>query len=164
MSISGTTNRVDYDGDDAVVAFAFTFPIIDTSDLKVYVRTTATGAEVLQDETTHYTVSATNNDYSTGGTVTMVTAPASTETLTIVRAVPVTQEAGFVDSGVLRLAAVEAAMDKLTMLVQDLIEVVARCVKAPVTDDASLDYEAGNSVDRASTDLVWDADGSIDES
>lgn len=155
---------MDYDGDGAVVAFSFSFPIIDTSDLKVYVRTTSTGARVLQTETTDYVVSATNNDYSTGGTVTMVTAPASTETITIVRAVPVTQEANFADSGKLRLAAVVAAMDKLTMLVQDLTEIVARCVKAPVSDDVSLDYEADNSVGRASKSLVWDASGNIDES
>lgn len=164
MTVSAISNRVDYDGDDAVVAFGFSFPIIDTSDLKVYVRTTATGAEVLQAETTDYVVSATNNDYSTGGTVTMVVAPAATETLTIVRAMPVTQVSTFEDSKVLRVAALEAAVDKLTMLVQDLIEIVDRCVKAPVTDAVSLTYEAGNSVARASTSVIWDADGNLDES
>nr|MBC8217323.1 hypothetical protein [Planctomycetota bacterium] len=159
-AVTGVSNRVDYDGDDATVAFAFTCPITETSDLDVYVRTIATGVAVAQAETTHYSVSATNNDYSTGGTVTMVAAPASTETLTIVRAMPATQEAEFADSGVLRMTALEGALDKLTMLVQDLTEVVARCPKAPVTDDGPV-MVLPNSVDRGDKWLIFDSEGGV---
>jgi hypothetical protein len=163
-NVSTTTQRVSYTGDGSDTTFDFSFPIEDTSDLLVYERVTSTGVETLQTETTHYSLSATNNDYSSGGTVTMVTAPAATKTLLLIRAMPITQETTLSDSGVLRLAALEAAYDKLTMLVQDATEKINRAILIPRTDSTSLTTEATNSVDRASTFLYWGSDGALSSS
>jgi len=158
-SISTTTQRVSYTGDDSDTTFNFSFQIVDTSDLAVYLRVTATGVETLQTETTHYALSATNNDYSSGGTVTMVTAPASTETLLLIRTTPETQETTLSDSGILRLASMEDAFDKLTRMVQDHTETLARCLTIPKTDSTSLTTETGNSVARAGNYPYWDDSG-----
>ena len=163
-SISTTTQRVTYTGDDADTTFDFSFQIQQTSDIEVRIRTTATGAEDLQTETTEYSISATNNNYSSGGTVTMVTAPASTETILIIRKTPETQETSLSDSGRLRLRAIENALDKLTRMIQDHTEQLARTPKIPKTDDTSLTMEAVNSVDRASSFLFWGNDGSLSNS
>jgi hypothetical protein len=160
-SISTTTQRVSYTGDASDTTFDFTFPIVNTSDLQVYLRTTSTGAETLQTETTHYSLSATNNDYSGGGTVTMVTAPAATEELFLVRATPETQETTLSDSGILRLSSIENALDKLTRIVQDHTEEFARCLKIPPSDATSITTEADDSVSRASTYLYWDDGGDL---
>lgn len=160
--VTTTTNRVDFDGDDSTVAFSFSFPLPEgPSDLEVRVRTIATGVEVLQVLTTDYSVSATNNDYSTGGTVTMVVAPAATESLTILRASAETQQSVFSDSGVLRLSALEAAYDKLTMIAQDHTEKLARAILGKPTDSTALTYGAVNSFSRASSYLFWGDDGSL---
>jgi len=160
-SVSTTTQRVSYTGDDSDTTFTFSFPVVNTSDLKVYVLVTATGVQTLQTETTHYALSATNNDYSSGGTVTMVTAPASTEQLLLIRSTPQTQETTLSDSGILRLSSISDALDKLTRIVQDLKEIQDRCIKIPATDDDSLTVAATSSVDRASTFPYWDDSGNL---
>jgi len=159
MTITDATNKVTHTADGSTTAFAFTFPIVDTSDLKVVERVTSTGVETVMTETTHYTVSAPNNDYSSGGTVTAVTAPASGRTWTIIRDMPANQEATLEDSGVLRLAAIEDALDKLTMIVQDLEERVGRCLQFPRSETTSAELE--DSVTRASTTLGFDSSGDL---
>lgn len=163
-SISTTTQRVSYTGDDSDTTFNFSFQIANTSDLEVWLRITATGVEVQQTETTDYSLSATNNDYSSGGTVTMVSAPASTETLLLIRSTPETQEATLSDTGTLRLSAIEDALDKLTRISQDHTEKFTRAILIPKTDSTSLTTEATSSVDRASTFLFWGIDGALSSS
>ena len=81
MTISEQTPRSGpYNGDDATVAFAYSFLIDDEGEL-VVVLADVNGDETTQTITTHYTVSGVGNN--TGGTVTMVTAPATGETLSI---------------------------------------------------------------------------------
>ncbi len=161
-TVSDATNKVTYTGNGSTKAFAFTFPIIDTSDMVVILRTIATGAEEVLDETTHYTLSATNNDYSSGGTVTTVgaTAYSSAYTLTLIRNVPESQDADLEDSGVLRLESLEDAMDRLTLQVQDLEEELGRCLKFPRSETNT--SQLANSIDRASTTLIFDSSGDLD--
>lgn len=160
-TITTTSTRVTYSCNGSTKTFSFTFPIIETNDLVVIKRLTSTGAETVLTETTNYTVTATNNDFSSGGTVTTVgTALASTYTLTIMRATDLTQGTDLEDSGVLRLEALEDELDKLTMIVQEQQEVLNRCLKYPKTDSTSLSSELPNSVDRASKTLAFTS-GSI---
>lgn len=162
-SITETTNREPlFTGDDLTVAFVFSFPIETGSsgshaDLEVHLITTATGNSVEQTETTHYAVSATNNNFSSGGTVTMVTAPATTETLLIIRSTPQTQQASIGTSGV-RLT-IQDAIDKLTKEIIDLQESDNRSLKFPKTDSTSITSEISNSVSRASTILGFTSTG-----
>lgn len=144
--------------DNSTTGFAFSFPITATSDLQVILRTVATGAETVLTETTDYTVSATNNDYSAGGTVTTVSTYSSAYTLTIRGATPKTQATDLEDRGVLRLEAIEDALDKLTMIVQELAEELARAVRVPRTE-AGATTELDDSVNRASKVLGFDSSG-----
>lgn len=148
-----------YTGNGSTVAFAFVFPIVETSDIVVTLRTTATGAITTLAETTEYSVSATNNDFSEGGTVTTVATYASTQTVTISRDVPDTQVADFEDSGVLRLSDINAALDRATLQIQQLQDQANRSPHGPLSDTVSLDMEYPNSVDRANKSLTFDETG-----
>jgi hypothetical protein len=63
------------------------------------------------------------------------------------------------DAKVLRMAALETAYDKLTLLVQQHTEILGRCFKIPVGESTTV--AATSSVDRASTTLVYDASGNL---
>jgi len=77
------------------------------------------------------------------------------------RDTPDTQTTTLSDSGVLRLASLEDAYDKLTMLVQQLQEQADRSAFAPRSDDTSLTYEIPNSIDRSSKNFGWDSSGNV---
>lgn len=158
-TVTDASNKVSSACNGSTTAFTFSFPIVETSDLVVIHRVTTTGVETVLTETTHYEVSATNNDYSSGGTVTTVSTYASGITLTIIRDVPESQDADLEDSKVLRLEDLEKALDRLTMHVQDLEEELGRCLKYPRTE--TNDAELPTTIDRASTHLGFDASGDI---
>ena len=163
MSITEVTPRVSLAGDGSTSQeFPFTFPIVDTSDLKVILRTNATGVELVLTETTHYSVSAPNLDYSSGGTVTIVGSYSSSYTIVIIRDTPISQSSDLAtDSGVLRLEALVAALDKLTKICQEQQEQLDRCLRFPRTDSISLTSELPDSIERASETPVFDASGNV---
>lgn len=141
-------------------AFTFDFPIVETGDLVVILRTVADGSEQVLTETADYSVSATNNDYSSGGTVTTVSTYSSAYSLTVLRDTPATQEADLEDTGVLRLESIEDELDKLTMLVQQLQEEFDRSIKIP-RSDTSITTMVDDSVNRASRWLGFDSEGNV---
>ena len=57
MTVSTTTLKNSYAGNGSTTVFAYAFKIFASSEIKVYIRTDATGVETLKSETTHYTVS-----------------------------------------------------------------------------------------------------------
>ncbi len=163
MSVTELTTRISLAGDGSNQEFPFAFPIVDTSDLKVILRTNATGVEAVLTETTNYSVSAPNLDYSSGGTVTTVSTYSSAYTIVIMRDTPITQSSDLsTDSGVLRLDALVAALDKLTKIAQEHQEVLDRSLRFPRTDSTSLTSELPDSVERASETLIFDSSGNAD--
>lgn len=160
--VSTTTTEIQYAGNGSSTEFAFNFPLPgdDTSDLTVILRLVSTGVPETLTETTHYTVTATNNEFSSGGTVTTVATYSSDYTLTIRRDSPDTQEADITtDSGVLRKAVLEGAIDKNTMLIQQQQTDLNRTPKFPASDPTSSLGEIPNSIDRASKFFTFDAQG-----
>src|SRR5688500_931268 len=78
-------------GNGVTTVFSFTFKVFATTDV-VVVLTDEDGIETTQTNPTHYSVTLNpNQNTSPGGSVTMVTAPATGELLTITSAVPNTQ-------------------------------------------------------------------------
>ena len=73
-----------YRGNSSATVFAYTFKIATTADIEVIIRS-STGTETVKTLTTHYSVGGAGSDIGTnvGGNVTMVTAPATGETLVI---------------------------------------------------------------------------------
>lgn len=161
MSISTTTNRVTYACNGSNVNFAFAFPILDIDHLEVIKRTVADGTEEVLDYTTEYTVYALNNDFSAGGVVTTVgTALSSDYELCILRVTPATQETDYIDGSAFPAESHEDALDKLTLLVQDLQEKVARCLMVPVSEvDGTTNLVLPDKIDRANKALSFDIDG-----
>ena len=92
MTVSTTTIKNSYSGNGSTTAFSYTFKVFASSELKVIVRTDSTGSESVRAEgsgSTNYAVSGVGD--TAGGTVTFVTAPASGETVVILRDTALTQ-------------------------------------------------------------------------
>lgn len=131
MTISNQDARTGpYSGNGATTSFAYDFKVIDEDHLVVTLKNSS-DVETVQTITTHYTVTGVGNDG--GGTVEMVTAPASGETLTISRAIPLTQDVDLANRGGVQPEVLETAYDKLTQAVQDQAELFARSPRFPVS-------------------------------
>jgi len=161
MSISNTTTKIKYSCNGAAVNFSFAFPILATADLHVIKRTVATGVEVELDETTDYTVYALNNDFTGGGVVTTVGAAfSSAYEVCIYREQVATQETDYTDGAAFPAESHETALDKLTMLVQELREKVDRAILVPISEmDSGTNMQLPDKIDRASKALSFDIDG-----
>lgn len=158
MSISTETSRIKYSCNGSVTAFTFTFPIIVSSDLKIILSDTD-GVDTVLTETTHYTVSSTDDDYSSGGTVTTLSTYSSGNYITIYRDVPITQLSDFTEAMPTLYETFEASLDKLTMIDQTNRDILQRSLTAPETDDTSISLELPKAADRASKYLMFDANG-----
>jgi hypothetical protein len=119
-----------YNGNASTTVFAYDFKILDQAHL-VVTLTSSAGVESVKTLTTHYTVSGVGG--ASGGNVTMVTAPASGEKLTITRSVPLTQLIDLQNRGGTQPSVLESAYDKLTQIVQDFNELYARVPRFPVS-------------------------------
>ncbi len=137
------------------------FEFFNTSEIVVTTRVTATGVEATLDETTDYTVSTVGSGPYTSGTVALVAALAATSTVTISRGVDRTQTLDLVTGGPLAAEGLEDRYDKLAMWLQELEEIIGRCLKLPITDGETLEAttELSSAVDRASTNLTFSSDG-----
>lgn len=120
MTVSTAYSVLSYAGNGATTAFSVTWPFFEANDL-VVTLVASTGVETVQTLTTHYTVSGGTdaNGLPATGTVTMLTPPASGETLLIQRATDKTQATTFATNGRFNEKAAEAAFDKLTLLIQE---------------------------------------------
>lgn len=154
MTISTTTSRVDYTGNGVTTAFAVPFVFFGASELTVIERVTSTGVETTKALSTHYTV--TGGDGSTG-TVTAVTAPASTVTWTILRSTARTQSTDYVDYDPFPAASHERAVDRLTAITQEIERDIARSVRIAATDTGTATLPT--SVSRASKFAAYDGSG-----
>lgn len=147
MTISTTTNKVTYNGDDSTVDFATTYRFLENADLAVYVDTT------LQSITTDYSVTGAGDD--AGGTVTFTTAPATGETVTIKNSPPETQETDYVENDPFPAESHENALDKLTLVCQSINEEADRAIKFAVSSTSSATMPEPS----ASRFLQWNAAG-----
>lgn len=115
MTLSTTTNRVSFAGNGVTTVFSFPYYFLANADLVVILRSSA-GVETVKTITTHYTVSGAGAP--AGGSVTMITAPATGETLTIYRDPAITQDLDLVENDPMPAEEIEERVDKLTMIVQ----------------------------------------------
>jgi len=123
-----------YNGNDSTTVFAYDFKVLDESHL-VVTLTSSAGVEIVQTISTHYTVSGVGNDG--GGNVTVLTAPATGETLTITRSVPKTQLVDLQNRGGVQPQTLETMTDRVVQITQDLQEELDRTPKFQVSSDLS---------------------------
>ena len=141
----------------SLVAFDFSFGVSATSEIEVIHTVDATGVETTLVETTDYTASTTNDDYSSGGTITTVLTYASGITLTIRMLIAFTQATDFIENMPTLYEAFETALDKLTRAVQQLEEHLDRALTFAKT---STELGEGLLPDpEASTYLQWNSLG-----
>ena len=158
MTVSSTTTRVSFSGDGSTTVFAYTFKIFDDDDITVILRS-STGTETVQTKTTDYSVSGVGN--TNGGNVTMVTAPATGETLVLRRTSAQTQTTDYVANDPFPAATHEDALDKLTFLAQEQQEELDRAIKISRTNTmTSTEFTVG-ATDRANKILAFDSSGEI---
>ena len=159
MTLTTTTQKLIYTGNGSLTEFAYTWLINTNTDLKVYLRTIATGAESLQTLTTHYSVSGVGS--ASGGNVTFVSAPADTLQVVIVRAVPLTQDTDYVSNDSFPAETHESALDTLMMAVQDQNEILGRAIKLSPTNVMTSTEFTQKAADRASKVLAFDSSGEL---
>ena len=162
MTISTTTIKNSFAGNNSTSAFTYTFKIAAASEMQVIIRSSA-GVETIKTITTHYTVSGVGN--SGGGTVTFTAGniPATGETVVLRRVTAQTQTMDLIDNDPMSAETIETAHDKSIALIQELQEQLNRSIKVSrtatittpeITDDASaragklLGFDAtGNALD-----------------
>ncbi len=119
MAVTSATNRIQYNGNDVITAFTVPFYFLADGDLQI-ILTSASGVDSTQIITSQYTVSGSGD--TSGGTVTMVTPPETGEKLTILRSVAITQSVDYVENDSFPADTHEQALDRLTMISQELDE------------------------------------------
>ena len=121
MSISSSYAPVTTACNGSTTEFTFTWDI-DTTDQVVVTLIDSESAETTLTETTDYTVTATNQDFRSGpgGTVTTVETYAAGYSIKLSRSTSITQATAFLTSGAITPAAIRNALDKLTMIAQEL--------------------------------------------
>lgn len=129
MTISSTTNRVSFAGNGSTTVFSFPYYFLANADLVVILRVNATGVETVKTLTTHYTL--TGAGVPAGGSVTMLTAPATGETLVVYRSPAATQDLDLVENDPMPAEEIEERFDKLTMIAQRLQDRLDRAVVLP---------------------------------
>lgn len=126
MSVTTTNTSNTYTGDGVTQNFAFTFQlltdlnslaVVSPTDIQVYIAASSSASQVLQSSST-YTV---NGPYaSPANTVIFTVAPAAGSIILIQRNKPYTQTSRFLDGAAMPASSFELALDKVTMLVQQI--------------------------------------------
>lgn len=129
MSTTDQTNKVTFTGNASTVDFAFTFRVFAAADLEVYLD------GVLKTLTTHYSV--TIDSSVEGGTVTFVTAPGSGVSVLIKRVLAYTQPSDLPTEGNFPEETLENALDRATMLIVQLKEILSRVPQLAIDSDFS---------------------------
>ena len=160
MTISSTTNRVNYTGNGVTTAFAFPYKFLANADLKVYQEGT------LKTITTHYTVTGAGDD--AGGTVTFLVAPANLDDVVIIRDPAILQGLDLVENDNLPAESLENSFDLITMVAQRLDDRIARAfvlndadvsgpdltIPSPVADEIIGWNSAGNALESKTVALL----------
>lgn len=162
MTVSATARRAGpYACDGVDTSFDFAFKVFADADIRVVLATSA-GAESDLTLTTHYTVSRNaDQENNPGGSITTVGASspyAAGNTITIVGNIAYTQTADITNAGGFFPEVVENALDRVTILAQQLKELFARVISFPASDSGP-SGELVSAANRASKWLAFDASG-----
>lgn len=133
-----------YNGNGVTADFDYDFQIQDEAELRVTRQNVDLSEDVLE-ITTHYTVAGVGAD--AGGTITLVdpaTDLTTGEKLVIQYDGSFTQSTDYSNQGSVKLELLESALDKLTMHLRALKDLVDRAVKVDAFDTVDLDTLTAN--------------------
>ena len=122
--IAASSNRISYAGNGSSTVFSFPFSWTASSAVKVVTRnddnaSLSFGIETVKTLTTHYTLTGTSGAEGTGS-VTFLVAPALNTTVTVIGNESYTQGVDFIENSSMPAEVQEAALDRLTRLVQQV--------------------------------------------
>lgn len=119
--IASTTTQVSYTGNaSTVTAYSITFPLADADDL-VAIETDEDDVETTLDPGDYtFTPTTDGNGRITGGSVVTDPAIPATSTILFKRVTPKTQALNIVQGSRLSAEALETALDKATMILQEI--------------------------------------------
>ena len=155
MTITSEVGRAAYAGDGASTQFTVPFKFFQSSDLRVILQS-ANGVDSELTENVDYTVSGAGDEG--GGTVTLATAPASGQTLTIILDPPRTQLTDYVSNDAFPAESHERALDRLTQQNIRALDIVSRALRLPDGDPNTLATLPGAAA-RANKFLRFDNNG-----
>ena len=168
MSVTHVSNRIQYVGDGSTVKFSFpqdwlidpndsNKPLVDSGgDIQVWEE--ATGATSSTQRLTGFTAYG-PGDPTNPSSVIYSVAPASGTVVTIIRIMPLTQSARFIPSQPLSASVVEEALDKLTMICQQLQEQINRATVVDISVTNAAPYALPKPI--ANDYLRWDPTASF---
>lgn len=165
MTISSTTRKAGpFDGNGVTTSFPFTFKVFSTGDITV-VRTMPSGIEETLVLDSDYSVTLNGDqDANPGGTITY---PISGDPLpdgwrlTAVGDLDNLQPTDITNGGGFYPQVIENALDRVTMLIQQLEEELGRTIRIAVSDDTTEGLELPAQDGRAARILGFDADGNF---
>lgn len=150
-----------YNGNDVTFTFSFAFKVFETTDV-IVVQTDDSGVETTLTEgvLNDYTVALNSDqDDSPGGTVTLSDPLPTDYLLTITSEVPDTQPVQLSNQGGFYPSVINDALDRLTILVQQVRREIDRAIKIPISDGDGVDVELGTAQNRALRYLSFDDNG-----
>ncbi len=154
MTISTTDSRISYNGNGVTTVFSFPYRFLANGDI-VVVSVSSTGVETVKTLTTDYTLTGAGDD--AGGSVTMLVAPASGTRLIIYRDTEVVQEVDYISGDPFPAETHERALDRLTMIAQEIAPNLARAITLPVGDASGLNESLPAAANRLDRFIVFDA-------
>ena len=155
MTLATSKRKINFVSDGVVRTFDFDFKIFETEDIKVSYSSA--------DGIVHKVPSG---DYSVfigenGGTVTLNDPIEENALITIYRELTPTQKLNIPINGRFPAEAVETALDRGTMSVQELMEELKRAIKLPIAVDVNGKNLTIPSTNIANKVLAFDAEGNI---
>lgn len=160
MSLA-TASRITapFTGDGAEHDYPFTFKTLDEDDVLVVGRD-EDGEEYVMELTADYSVTLNaDQDTSPGGYITATVT--DDDIFVITTATTALQSVHLLNNGGFYPAVINAALDRLTILVQQIKVDADRALKFPLTDDPELDNELPTDVLRAGGAVYFDEDGNV---
>jgi hypothetical protein len=160
MTVSSTNRAAGpFLGNGVVTVFPFDFKTDNASELTV-TRRNAAGTEIVEAPGVNYTVSLNaDQQNSPGGTVTRTPALPTGETLTISSQLAFTQGVDLVNLGGFFPDIIEGALDRVTLLTQQVNDNLTRTIRVPITDGLAGTLTLPTAVARANKVLAFDATG-----
>lgn len=155
-NISAVPRRKVYTGSAGVGPYAFTFEVLEQTDITVYKNATRLTL------TTDYTVTINANGT---GSVTLVSAATGSDRIVIVGARDIERTTDFVTAGDLTAASLNEQLDANVIHSQQLAESLSRAIRAPVYDPeleengGTVNMELPAAATRAGNFLAFDDDG-----
>lgn len=140
MTISSTVRVAGpYSGNDVTVTFSFAFKVFAAADVQV-ILTDSTDTESVLTLTTDYTVTLNaNQDVNPGGSVTLITAPATGEKLTVTSDQASYQSVNLANQGGFYPAVINNQLDKLAINIQQCERDIAQAARVPLSSDIDPD-------------------------